>query len=100
MELKDGKHMEQDEEQHLKQGEAEDVGGIIKTRRRWRSGGYSVHSSSGGGLPDLISFSSNLARIRDVFSHQVGPNVWREMIEKETFEQETFILLNSSDQRE
>ena len=26
--------------------------------------------------------------------HQVGPDVWREMIEKEAFEEKTFILVN------
>ena len=68
--------------------------------RRRRSVGYSVHTSGVGGLPDLISFSSKLARIGDIFSHQVGLDVWREMIKKETFEQETFILVNSVGQRE
>ena len=53
---------------------------IIKTRRRYRSGGYSVHTSGRGGLPDLISFSSKLSRIGDIFSYQVGPDVRREMI--------------------
>ena len=64
---------------------AESVDRIIKTRRRQRSGGYSVYTSVGGGLPDLISFSSKLGKIRDIFSYQVGPDVWRKMIEKETF---------------
>ena len=57
-------------------------------------GGYSIHTSSGGKLPDLISFSSKLVWIGDIFSHQVGPDVWREMVEKEAFEQKTFILVN------
>ena len=56
---------------------------VIRTRRNRRSGGYSVHTSDGGRLPDLVSFSSKLALIRDIFFHQVGPDVWREMIEKE-----------------
>ena len=67
---------------------------IIRTRRSLRSGRYSVHTSGGGRLPDLVSFSSKLAWIRDIFSHQVGPDVWREMIEKEAFEEKTFILVN------
>ena len=67
--------------------------------RRQRSGGYRIHTSGGVGLPDLISFSSKLARIGDIFSHQVGPDVWGEMIEKETFAQETFILVYSAVQR-
>ena len=79
---------------------AESVDRIIKTRRRQRSGGYSVHTSVGGRLPDLISFSSKLARIGDILSHQVGPDVQREMIEKESFEKETFILVHSVGQRE
>ena len=45
-------------------------------------------------MPDIISFSSKLTLIGDIFSHQVGPDVWREMIEEEAFEQKTFILLN------
>ena len=79
---------------------AESIDGIIKTWRRRRSGRYSVHTSGGGGLPDLISFSSKLWRIGDILSHQVGPYVWREMIKKESFEQETFILVHSVGQRE
>ena len=55
---------------------------LIKTRRRRRSGGYSVYTSGRGGLPDLTSFSSKLARIGDIFSHQEGPDVWREMFKK------------------
>ena len=51
-------------------------------------------------LPDLISFSRKLAFNRDILSHQVGPDVWREMIEKESFEQETFILVSSVGERE
>ena len=51
-------------------------------------------------MPDLISFRSKLSRIRDILSHQVGPDVQREMIEKETFEKETFILVHSVVQRE
>ena len=47
----------------------ESVDGIIKIMRRLRSGGYSGHTSGEGGLPDLIRFSSNLARIEDIFSH-------------------------------
>ena len=50
---------------------AESVDVIIKIIRRRRSGGYSVHTSSRGRLPDLISFSSKHARIGDIFSHQV-----------------------------
>ena len=73
----------------------ESVDRIITTRRFWRSGGYSIHTSGGGRLPDLVSFFSKLARIRDIFSHQVGPDVWREMIKKETFEKETLILVNT-----
>ena len=64
---------------------AESVDGIIKTGRKWRSGGFGVHTSGGGGLPDLVSFSSKLARIRDILSHQLGPDVGREIIEKESF---------------
>ena len=60
-----------------------------------RPGRDGVHTSGRGGLPDLVSFSSKLARIGDIFSHQVGPDVWREMIEKESFEQETFILVHA-----
>ena len=37
---------------------AKSVDGIITTRRSWISGGYSVHTSGGGRLEDLISFSS------------------------------------------
>ena len=75
---------------------AESIDGIIKTRRRQRSGRYSIYTFGGGRLPDLISFSSKLARIVDILSHQVGPDdVWREMIEKESFEQKTFIFVNS-----
>ena len=73
---------------------AESVDRIIPTRRSRRSGGYSVHTFGGGRLPDLVSFSSKLVWIRDIFSHQVGPDVWREMIEKEAFEEKTFILVN------
>ena len=72
---------------------AESVDGIIKTRRRRRSGGYSIHTSDRGGLPGLVSFSNKLARIGDIFSHKVGPDFWREMIQKETFHQETFMLV-------
>ena len=75
---------------------AEGVDVIILIRKRQRRRGYSVHTSGGGGLPDLISFSSKLARIRDNLSHQVDPDVGRE---KETFDQETFILVNSVGQR-
>ena len=64
---------------------AESVDEIIKTRRRRRSGGYILHTSGGGRLPDLISFSSKLVRIKDILSHQVDFDVWREMIEKESF---------------
>ena len=78
----------------------ESVDGIIKTQRRQRSGGYGVHTVCGGGLPDLVSFSSKLAMIRDILSHKVGPDVWREMIEKQSFEQETFILVHSMVRRE
>ena len=78
---------------------AESVDRIIQARKRRRSDRYSIHTSGGGGLPDLVSFSSKLARIGDIFSHQVGPDVWREMIKKEIFEQETFILVNSVSQR-
>ena len=42
---------------------AESIDGIIKTRRRRRVDGYSVDTSGGGRLPDLISFSSKLAWI-------------------------------------
>ena len=73
---------------------SESVDRVIRTRRNWRSGGYKVHTSGGGRLPDLVSFSSKLAWIRDIFSHQVGPDVWREMIEKEAFEEKTFLLVN------
>ena len=79
---------------------AESVDGIIKTRRRRRSGGYSIHTSDRGGLSGLVSFSNKLARIGDIFSHKVGTDVLREMIEKELFEQETFILVHSVGQRE
>ena len=30
----------------------------------------------------------------EISSHQVSPDVWREMIEKETFEEKTFFLVN------
>ena len=91
-ELEDLKHMEQDKEQHGEQGKAENVDQIIKTRRRWRSGG--------GRLPDLISFSSKLAWIGDILSHHEDPDVLREMIQKESFEQKTLILVNSVGQGE
>ena len=42
---------------------AEGVDVIILIWKRWRSGRYSIHTSGGGGLPDLISFSSKFARI-------------------------------------
>ena len=67
---------------------------IIITRRSRRSGRYRVYTSGKGRLPDLVSFSSMLAWKRYFFSHQVGPDVWREIIEKEAFEQKTFILVN------
>ena len=79
---------------------AESIDGVIKTRRRQRSGRYGIHTSGRGGLPDLVSFSSKLARIGDILSHQVGPDLRREMIEKESFEQETFILVCSVGKRE
>ena len=62
--------------------------------RSRRIGGYSVHTSGGGRLSNLVSFSSKFAWIRDIFSHQVGSDVWKEMIEKETIEQKSFILVN------
>ena len=77
---------------------SESVDRVIRTRRNRRSGGYSVHTS-GGRLPDLFSFSSKLAWIRDIFFHQVGPDVWREMIKKEAFEEKVFILVNPVGQR-
>ena len=70
---------------------------IIRTWRNWRSGGYNVHTSGRGRLPELVSFSSKLAWIRDIFSHQVGPDVWREMIEKGAFGEKAFILVNPMD---
>ena len=68
--------------------------------RNWRSGGYSVHTSGRGRLPDLVSFSNKLVWIRDIFSHQVSPDVWREMIKKEAFEEKAFILVNPEGQRQ
>ena len=73
---------------------SESVDRVIRTRRNWRSGGYSVHTSGGGRLTDLVSFSSKFAWIRDIFFHQVGPDVWREMIKKETFKEKAFIVVN------
>ena len=73
---------------------AESVDGNIPTRRSRRSGSYRVYTSVRGKLPDLISFNSKLAWIKDIFYHQVGPDVWREMIKKEVFEQKTFIFVN------
>ena len=70
---------------------SESVDRIITTRSSRSSGGYSIHPSGRGRLPDLFSFSSKLVRIRDIFSHQVGPDVLREMIKKEDFEQKTFL---------
>ena len=66
----------------------ESADGIIKAGGRQRSGGYSVHTSGIGRLPDLISFSSKLTWIRDILTHKVGPDVWWEMIEKEAFKQQ------------
>ena len=61
---------------------SESIDRSIRTRRSWRSGGYSVHTFGRGRLPDLVSFSSKLAWIRDIFSHQVGLIFWREMRNK------------------
>ena len=79
---------------------SESVVRVIRTRRNRRSGRYSVHTSGGGRLPDLVSFSSKLAWIRDIFFHQVVPDVWREMIEKEAFEEKAFTLVNPVGQRQ
>ena len=49
---------------------------------------------------DLVSFSSKLAWTRDIFFHQVGPDVWREMIQNEAFEEKSFILVNPVGQRQ
>ena len=78
----------------------ESVEEIIKSRRRRRSRGYSIHTSGGEGLPDFISFSRKLNQDQKYLLSSSGSDVWREMIEKETFEQETFILVNSVGQRE
>ena len=45
-------------------------------------------------MPDLVSFSSRFGWIRDVLFHQMGPDVWREMIKKEAFKEEASIVLN------
>ena len=79
---------------------AEGVDKLILIRKRRRSGWDSINRSAGGGLPDFISFSSLLVRIRNILSHQVGPDVWRQMIEEESFEQETIILVHHVVQRE
>ena len=77
----DVQDMEQDKEQHEKQVRlrtlSESVDRVNRTRRNWRSGGYRIHTSGGGRLPDLVSFSSKFAWIRDMFFHQVSSDVWR-----------------------
>ena len=78
MELEDGEPVEQDKEQYGVHPRwttlAEGVDVIILIRKRQRRRGYSVHTSGGGGLPDLISFISKLARTEDLFYHQFHPN--------------------------
>ena len=73
---------------------SESVDRVIRTRRNRRSGGKSIHTSGRGRLPDLVNISSKFVWIRDIFFHQVGPDVWREMIEKDTFNEKAFIVVN------
>ena len=62
--MEDVQGVEQDEEQHEKQVEvgmlSKSVDRVIRTRRNRTSGRYSAHTSGGGRLPDLVSFSSKL----------------------------------------
>ena len=100
----DGEHAEQDEEQHGSRARlrtlAEGVDKIILIRKRQRSGGHSIHTSGRGRLPDFIRFSSQLARIRNIFFYLVGSDVCWQMIEEEYFEQETILLVHPVVQRE
>ena len=80
--------MEQDKEQHREQGEVEDIGRERnhKDPEETEKGRYGLHTSGTGRMLDLVSFNSKLAKIGDILSHLVGPDVKREMIEKESFE--------------
>ena len=51
-------------------------------------------------MPNLISIGCKLPGILDVLSHQVGVNVWGQVVEKESLEHETFGFVDSMIQGE
>ena len=66
----------------------------------WRRGcGDHIHNTVGGRLPNLVSFGCKLPRVYDILSHQVGADVWGQVVKEEAPEHEVLHLVNSVIQR-